>query len=152
MQPFETDLVSSFKIVLFTESVYDKKNIKSSQIHLNFIFFGIVIKLWKKMGNMTKRKQFDQTADNSTRPPKVLRRGEKNPHPEACFSLSLVECFFWKIKNWSRPDILHIFQIKSTCYYISRLPAISSLIRMSIFFITNQANECIMFWTIITDT
>lgn len=38
------------------------------------------------MANMSKRKQFDQTADNSRKPLMGLQTAKKNPLPEAGFS------------------------------------------------------------------
>ena len=41
------------------------------------------------MGNVSKRQQPDQRAENSLRPPTGLQHSEKIPHPEAGFSCPL---------------------------------------------------------------
>ena len=57
---------------------------------LNKIF---KIKLRMVMGNMSKKQQLDQSADNSRKPPMGLQCSEKLPHPETCFSWPLKKMY-----------------------------------------------------------
>ena len=69
------------------------------------------------MGNMSKRKQPDQRAENSQRPQIGLQRSEKISHPEASFSWSLNKMCTDSVKmNVIRQTPKHINVLKSKTY------------------------------------
>ena len=62
------------------------KFIKVLSTYVFVLSFITIIKLRMEIGNMSKRQQPDQRADNMQRPPMGLQPSENIPHPEVVLS------------------------------------------------------------------
>ena len=89
--------------IVSMEKVQERKRQKKGRKKLKknrfILFSNFRIKLRMEMGNVSKRQQPDQRADNSWRPPMGLQCSEKFPHPEVFFSWPLNKNVYYLTKS-----------------------------------------------------